>query len=95
MHPMNSTLTPASLNSSRNDALEERIRRTGSCQTCSNVRTMALGVLAIALLAYTAPQVVTSNPPAYITVLFAAALAALPPALINNFRLLKQVFKKT
>ncbi len=92
---MNSTLTSTSLKPSRTETLHDRVQRTGSCQTCSNVRIMALGILAIGVLAYTTPQVLSSNPPAYITVLFAAALAALPPALINNFRLLKQVLQKT
>jgi len=69
-------------------------KRTVECQACSNMRTVGLGVLAAATLAYTAPQVIGSNPSGYITVLFAAALASLPPVLINNLRLLKKTIKK-
>ncbi|HEY9080526.1 sulfurtransferase TusA family protein [Magnetovibrio sp.] len=69
-------------------------KRTVECQRCSNMRTVTLGIAAIATLAYTAPQVIHSSPSGIVTVVFAVALASLPPVLINNLRLLKSVIKK-
>ena len=69
-------------------------KRTVECQRCSNMRIVTLGVAVVGLLAYTAPQVLYSNPSGIVTVVFAAALASLPPVLINNLRLLKSIIKK-
>lgn len=69
-------------------------KRTVECQRCSNTRIVTLGVAVVGLLAYTAPQVLHSNPSGIVTVVFAAALASLPPVLINNLRLLKSTIKK-
>lgn len=70
-------------------------KRTVECQRCSNIRYITLGLVAIGTLAYTAPQVLTSNPSGFVTVLFAASLASLPAAVFNNLRLLKQFIKKS
>jgi len=69
-------------------------KRTVECQRCSSMRIVTLGVAVIGVLAYTAPQVLHSNPSGIVTVMFAAALASLPPVLINNLRLLKSTIKK-
>jgi len=69
-------------------------KRTVECQRCSNMRTVSLGVAVLGVLAYTAPQVLHSNPSGIITVVFAVAVASLPPVLINNLRLLKGIIKK-
>ena len=67
---------------------------TVECQRCSNMRTVTLGIAVAGLLGYTAPQVLHSNPSGVVIVLFAIALASLPPVLTNNLRLLKSVIKK-
>jgi len=69
-------------------------KRVIECQRCSNMRAITLGFAVVGTLAYTAPQVLNSNPSAIVTVLFAAALASLPPVLINNLRLLKKTTRK-
>lgn len=70
-------------------------KRVVECQRCSNMRIVALGLAAVGTLAYTAPQVINSNPSGIVTVLFALALASLPPVLINNLRLVKEAAKKS
>lgn len=69
-------------------------KRTVECQRCSNMRVVTLGAAVVGVLGYTAPQVLHSNPSGIVTVIFAVALASLPPVLINNLRLLKSVIKK-
>lgn len=70
-------------------------KRNMDCRACSNTRVVVLGLATLAALAYTTPQMINSNPPADIVVLFIAALAFLPPVIFNNFRLLKRALKKT
>lgn len=69
-------------------------KRVVECQRCSNIRTVTLGLAALGTLAYTAPQVINSTPSGLVTVIFALALASLPPVVINNLRLLKETIKK-
>jgi len=69
-------------------------KHTLECQRCSKLRVVALGIAAVGALTYTAPQVIHSNPSGIVTVAFAVTMASLPPVLINNFRLIKQVFRK-
>lgn len=69
-------------------------KRTVKCQRCSNMRAVTLGLVAAGVLAYTAPQVFTTHPTGLVTVLFVASVAALPPVLINVFRVFKDMTKK-
>lgn len=65
------------------------------CETCNHTRIVLAGVAAAGALAYTTPQVATGDPSAPITFLFLMALAALPPLLVNNARLLGALIRKT
>lgn len=69
-------------------------KRTIECQKCSNTRVVLMAVAAAGTLAYTAPQVFYSNPSAWVTFAFLAALASLPPLSMNLLRLVKQAIKK-
>lgn len=68
-------------------------KRTLQCQTCSRARVVLAAVAAAGALAYTAPQVLTGNPQGWVTVVFAAAPAALPPVFINGAKLLGEVVR--
>lgn len=70
-------------------------KQTRECETCSQTRVVLAGVGVIAALVFTAPQVATGDPSAPITFVFLLALAALPPLLINNVRLLGSLIHKT
>lgn len=65
------------------------------CRTCSKAR-MGLGALVTAgVLMYTAPAVISGDPSAPITLLFLAAVIAVPSLLINNIRILRDLVRKT
>jgi len=61
------------------------------CSKCSKARVALAGLAAVAALVYTAPQVVVGDPSAPITALFLAALAALPPVMVNSVRILGEL----
>lgn len=66
-----------------------------TCQTCSTARMVLGGLAAVAALAYSTPMVVAGDPSAPVTLLFIAAIVAVPPLLVNNTRLLGGLIRKS
>lgn len=69
-------------------------KHTVECQRCSKIRVALMGLVTLGALAYTAPQVLNSNPSGLTTVLFLAALISLPPISINALRVFKDLLHK-
>jgi len=69
-------------------------KHTVECQRCSKMRVVAMGLTAAGTLVYTAPQVLNSTPSGVVTVLFLAAVAALPPLAINMLRIFKDLVNR-
>jgi TusA-related sulfurtransferase len=70
-------------------------KQSVTCQTCSTARMVMGGLAAVAALAYSAPMVVAGDPSAPVTLLFIAAIVAVPPLLVNNTRLLSGLIRKS
>lgn len=64
------------------------------CETCSGVRTVASGVATVALLLYTAPDVLAGGESTITTILFILAICALPPVAYNNYHFGKRVIRR-